>query len=217
MSNKKKVTKILKYGIPAVLVIGVIIILSTRKKKQTNDLLRSPLPEPKSDSPSVPSNFPLKKGSRNAKVGDLQRILGVEADQIFGSQTESALKTFAGVTVINSQKELDNLAAKKANAQKQTESVSRAQMLASQFTATPAAYSIYIVDTARWYGYDQDKYGAILYNGKDITQPKGLTLSNADYKIIGHTKAGNVQVQVTRGTLAGTYVVNPSTITLKNK
>ncbi|PWL28268.1 MAG: hypothetical protein DCO96_09855 [Fluviicola sp. XM-24bin1] len=36
----------------------------------------------------------LRKGSRGPEVKELQEILGIPADGIFGSQTETAVKKF---------------------------------------------------------------------------------------------------------------------------
>lgn len=44
----------------------------------------------------VAANFPLKNGSRNGYVKDIQIVLGITADGIFGSNTESAVYNATG-------------------------------------------------------------------------------------------------------------------------
>ena len=218
----KKVKNVLLWSIPPVVVIGLIYFINKQsiKKKMAANLNNSPLPEPApetsgsttSSSPSSTNLFPLKKGSKNDKVKDLQRLLGVSVDGIFGSQTEAALKSFSGKTTVDSQSELDALTAKKATQQNQTASVSRAQTLLSQFQN--GGLNVFTQQTLIAYGYVADYSGAINYTNKNITMAKGKRYNNADYKLIGTTKAGNLQMQVTRGDAQGYYIVNPNIITL---
>lgn len=72
-------------------------------------------------SPSAPSVFPLKRGSKGAKVKELQLILlkadpnilpKYGADSDFGSETESALLKLFYKSTIKSQEELDSLLSK---------------------------------------------------------------------------------------------------------
>lgn len=69
-------------------------------------------------STSVPTGFPLKKGSKGAMVVKLQKaMLAIDpkilpkygADGDFGTETETALKTLTGRTIINSPSEIDGL------------------------------------------------------------------------------------------------------------
>ena len=212
-----KLKKVLLYIVPPVAIIGIIYIINRQsiKKKISEGVKNSPLPETNIAATSQPSTtnvFPLKKGSKNNKVAELQRILGIEDDGTFGSQTESALKSFSGKTTVDSQSELSTLAAKKSNQQNASQSISRAQELLKQFQS--GGLNIYTQVDTICYGYTQDYAGAINYNSKNITLKRATKFGNSDYKLIGYTKAGNLQMQVTRGELAGTYVVNPNSITL---
>lgn len=212
-----KAKKILLYVVPPVAAIVVIYLINRQsiKKKNEGAVKNSPLPEPPATTtqtaPAI-SLFPLKKGSNNDKVKDLQRILGITADGIFGSQTESSLKSFSGKTTVDSQAELDALSAKKATQQNQAGSISRAQDLLKQFQS--GGLNIFAQSDSLVYGYTQDYAGAINYNNKNFTLYKGKTYNNSDYKLIGSTKSGNLQLQVSKGDLAGTYIVNPNSITL---
>jgi hypothetical protein len=77
---------------------------------------QSELDKIKSGSVVVSNDFPLKKGSRGAKVKELQmKLLKKDpailpkygADSDFGSETETALVKLTGKNVVNSQAELD--------------------------------------------------------------------------------------------------------------
>lgn len=212
-----KLKKVLLYIVPPVAIIGIIYIINRQsiKKKISEGVKNSPLPETNTAATSQPSTtnmFPLKKGSKNNKVAELQRILGITDDGIFGSQTESTLKSFSGKMTVDSQSELNALSEKKSTQQNASLSISRAQDLLNQFQS--GTFNIFIQTDAIAYGYVSDYAGAINYNNKNLNLKKGGTLGNADYKLIGYTKGGNLQMQVTRGELAGTYVVNPNSITL---
>ncbi|MXN90144.1 hypothetical protein GR160_02810 [Flavobacterium sp. Sd200] len=55
---------------------------------------------PVATTPTLNNSLLLKKGSTGNEVKQLQTLLGVTADGIFGSQTEAALKAKKGVTQI---------------------------------------------------------------------------------------------------------------------
>lgn len=215
-----KLKKVLLYVVPPVVIIGVIYFINRQsiKKKISDGINNSPLPEPAKATTTTASQkslFPLNRGSKNEKVTELQRILGfsgTDLDGDFGSMTETALKSFSGKTTVDSQAELDALATKKATQQNQTASISRAQELFNKFKA--GGLNIFAQVDVLGYGYTADYAGAINYTGKNVSLPKGKTYSNNDYKLIGYTKAGNLQMQITRGDFAGTYVINPNNITL---
>lgn len=209
----KTTRRILLIGGPLLIVAGVIVFINLRgKKKAVEDVKKSPLPEPPASKAfTVASDFPLKKGSNNSTVSQLQRILGVDADGIFGPKTESALKSFAGVIQINNQAELDALQQKKASLQNQEQSAGRANQLYSQYKS--GAYNIFVTQSGYMLGYIADAFGAINYSNKRLILEKGKTLP-AHYKLIGVTKGGNLMVDVTEGVNAGTYTVNPTIISL---
>ncbi|MFC7774092.1 peptidoglycan-binding domain-containing protein [Flavobacterium sp. GCM10027622] len=95
---------------------GLLGILWWRKKKAEQEVSQLPIEEP-SETTSIPKvatppiskpkpqntlnrSLPLKNGSRGNEVQELQRKLGVEADGIFGSKTETALLKAKGVKSI---------------------------------------------------------------------------------------------------------------------
>ncbi|MFC4817623.1 peptidoglycan-binding domain-containing protein [Flavobacterium sp. GCM10023249] len=95
---------------------GLLGILWWRKKKAEQEVSQLPIEEPL-EATSIPKvatppiskpkpqitlnrSLPLKNGSRGNEVQELQRKLGVEADGIFGSKTETALLKAKGVKSI---------------------------------------------------------------------------------------------------------------------
>jgi hypothetical protein len=69
-------------------------------------------------SPSIPSSFPLKKGSKGAKVLELQKaIMSINpkllpkfgADGDFGSETELAVSRMLGKKTIDSQADIETI------------------------------------------------------------------------------------------------------------
>jgi len=92
-----------------------------------------------STSSSSTKYFPLKKGSRGAKVKELQQaILKYDskllpkfgADSDFGSETENAINTILGKTSIASQEEIDSIISK-ADSMKKSEETKKAVEVAN--------------------------------------------------------------------------------------
>lgn len=92
-------------------------VQSNKKLVVTPPAPPAPSPTP---SPST-SVFPLRKGSRGAKVKELQNLIlrfdknalpKFGADSDFGSETETALNKLTGKKTVDSQKELDALYAR---------------------------------------------------------------------------------------------------------
>lgn len=209
--------KVLRIVIPVAVVGTVIYIISLieKKKKADQSVKHSPLtePPPASATPATnSSDFPLKLGSRNSTVTQLQVLLGVTSDGIFGNGTQSALKAFSGKTTVDTQAEFDALKSKKATMQSQSASSARAQTLYNQFKA--GGLNIYTQETLIAYGFVKDYAGAISYTGKSLTMPKAKTYNNKDYVLTGYTIGGNLMMQITAGDLKGDYIINPNYITL---
>jgi hypothetical protein len=210
--NPKLKKAIVVFG-PLVVGIGAIYFLN-RKRKEEIDSAETILPGqelniPVQSAPAPTSMFPLKQGSNNSKVKELQSILGVTADGAFGPKTEDALVKFAGVRSVDSQAQLDEI---KRKAQGST-NFNRAMDLFNRFNK--GGQAIYVIKSTQTLQAIVDTFGAIIYTGKAITLPGGKVYNNQDYKITGVTKTGNLQVTVTRGTLAGMYIFDPNNITLK--
>lgn len=87
-------------GIVAFLAIGAYFLFS---KKQDDTTLPTENDQPQTPAPSEPQiinlnyNLMLKNGSRGNEVKELQRLLRITTDGIFGNQTEKALFTEKGV------------------------------------------------------------------------------------------------------------------------
>lgn len=121
---KKNVQKIL-FAVP--IVVGLYLIVRQLTKGSMQKPLPEPNPEPNPDptdpvvSPSSTDNFPLKRGSKGARVIELQKYIlkkdpkalpkfGV--DGIFGKETEDALYRlfFAIITIDNGVISINNQA-----------------------------------------------------------------------------------------------------------
>lgn len=217
--------KIALWGIPIAGGIGLIYWVSRAGKKNPEDDGNSPGPYSNAtDStalklkppPATNSSFPLRNGSRNSYVTDLQKALGISADGIFGTQTEQALKNAAGVSAIKDQKEFGEIIAKtKAGAVSTaatTEKISRANDLFAKYAT--GKFDILPLETKFWYSVNKDAYGAFNYNDIGITMYKGTKLNRNDYSIADVTKSGNIVIYVNKGSLLGSYIGDPRTITL---
>ena len=120
--------------IAAPILIGGIIVYKKLKKddkpsiggKKSDTDVNKTTPAIEIKTPPVPkpkesSGFPLKKGSKGAKVKELQiYLLRIDAKSLpkfgadgdFGSETESALKKIMGTTSVGTQAELDAIITK---------------------------------------------------------------------------------------------------------
>lgn len=107
------------FGIPVA--IGVYLIYKQFSKPKDPKDPEDPKPDPKPDpkDPKKPdpkvSVYPLKKGSKNSVVGQLQNLLlscnpkalpKYGADNDFGTETETALLKYTGKKTVDSQAEL---------------------------------------------------------------------------------------------------------------
>jgi len=97
------------------LVAGIAIALIVRHNKKKQAALpeqTAPVAEPQPENPSLPASpssqggtlnrdLVLKRGSTGNEVRELQRLLGITADGIFGPQTEAKLKAVKFVTQVS--------------------------------------------------------------------------------------------------------------------
>lgn len=216
---------VLAWGIP---IVGAVALVFWVKKGGRNKEDDGKSPGPVSNatdstaavikSPPVPANssFPLRIGSRNSYVTELQKALGIAADGIFGSQTEQALKNAAGISAIRDEKEFKEVIAKiKAGAAATAdiaEKIARGNDLKTKFAT--GKFSIRPLETKFWYRVQKDAYGALNYDDVGITLYKTTTYNKDDYSIAEVTKLGNIIIYVNKGTLIGSYIGDPRTITL---
>ncbi len=110
--NVKNEDKVL-IGVGLVAVGGIGYLYWRKKQKQKQDELLTDIPEPETTIPAdipieVPStgavlnkNKVLAKGSKGVEVRELQRLLGVTIDGVFGSITQTALQSKKGVSRIS--------------------------------------------------------------------------------------------------------------------
>ncbi len=190
--------------IPFLLVGGVVVYASVRKKRGVPDPgdAVQPALQP------ADSIYPLKKGSNNSKVTELQKLLGVAADGIFGSQTEAALVAKAGMTSVSNASEFDQVKKAVNNAV----NLQRAQDMVTKFKT--GLYSIMAIVPSVYNQVIEDYAGALTTTGKALQMKAGKYVSKTDYLLVKTTKSGNVLMQVPTGANAGTYSVDPATITL---
>lgn len=211
MKNMSTGKKVFMWVAPAVLIGTIIYFLNKKKGKAIDDtkVVADPNVPKSSSSTSSSDSFPLKQGSRGERVKILQRIIGADVDGIFGPNTENALISFAGVRVVNSQADLDNL-------QKTAEGLitaQRANMLVNKFDQ--GGVSLFATKNVMARQCVIDAFGAIQYTGYGINLHGGKLYSNQDYIIQGATKLGGVIFYVNKGDLLGTYVVDANSITVK--
>lgn len=217
--------KIALWGLPVLGALGLIYWVS-RAGKNSEDDGKSPgpvsnatdgtAPVIKPPPPSSNSSFPLRNGSRNSYVSQLQQALGIAADGIFGSQTEQALKTLAGVSAIKDEKELGEILAKIKAGAASTAAIAEKKARGNDLMAKYATgkYDISPIETKFWYKVQKDAYGAYNYENKGITIYKGTKYNKNDYSITDVTKSGNVILYINKGALLGSYIGDPRTITL---
>jgi len=79
--------------IAPILIGGYLIYKQLNPKKTYNKPTKKDNPAPPPDKKTEASYFPLKVGSHNDYVGQLQDELGIAIDGIFGSQTLAALQS----------------------------------------------------------------------------------------------------------------------------
>lgn len=108
MTKEEKV--ITGVAVASVLTLGTIVVIKRIKKNRelaNNEVIE--LPETTASNTSAPKpkpvvlnkNLVLKKGSKGSEVKSLQKMLGISADGIFGSQTEAKLMAVKGVKQIS--------------------------------------------------------------------------------------------------------------------
>jgi len=193
--------------------IGTIMIIRYFKGK---NIAKNNTPDSGAGTPAskpiVSSAWPLKNGSRGDSVKQLQSLLGVSADGIFGPITQAALLAQTGKTSIASQSEFNTIIAQLQNKPVISNNKARAQQLIDQWNAATFVYQRQLMATSKViaYGVIEDAAGALLPNNKNITLVANQKLNRNDYKPVGVTTQGFLRIQVMNGDLKGLYKVDPN-------
>lgn len=171
-------------------------------------------------TPSVDSKFPLKVGSRNDYVGELQDALGIATDKIFGKQTLAALKEQTGKSQISSYDELQQTIADIIaydNAQNVvSDKSSRANSIINQFNSGIGLTDMVLLNDSVFRGFIQDNVSNDYKStGMILNWKKGKVLNLNDYQPDFVMDDGSLMLYVPHGTLQGYWKVNPNDITIK--
>jgi hypothetical protein len=175
-------------------------------------------------SPNIDSNFPLKNGSRNTYVKELQDALGVAIDGIFGKNTLAALQEQAGKTQIANYDELEQtianiIATDNASAASDTKSA-RANSILNQFTSNQSnnlgLTDLYTLRATAMKGYLYDSpSGNYLSNGTFVNLDTDSTFNLNDYQPNFVTADGYLMINIPNGNLQGYWKLNPNDITIQ--
>lgn len=168
-------------------------------------------PQLQVSSAPVSSAFPLKNGSNNSYVKQLQTALGVTADGAFGANTLAALQSQYGISTVPSQSDLNSIVNGGMSTVQQN--ISLATSLTAQFAAGGVCITVY-PDTFCTQ-VNEDGAGDLNPTGLGITLSNGKYYDMTDYVLDGATMLGKVilKVSATDGT-AGEYTLDPNNINL---
>lgn len=209
-----------------VILAGVYYIYKKGKDKEIGygeKKYQDVIDETKGITKSTLSNckFPLKVGSRNECVKELQYALGIKPDGIFGSkETLPALKNKTGKTQILNDAELRQIidSIKKSEVAVSEYSVNKNAALKVNELFNKDEYSniLFLKDTTL-YQVIKDLNGDFVRNGYVINMKANRTLSLNDYiPQYQFSKNGNLILNVSKvGTNTGNWEINANNITLK--
>lgn len=196
--------------------IGIIAVIRYLKGAKPNPLNQDSIPNSTASNPAVAttaSTFPLKNGSKNELVTQLQVALGVTADGAFGPKTQAALLAQTSKTSIATQAEFNTIIATLKNKPVVAAAKSRAESLTSQWQKN-TALQLMVLSKVLAYQVVQDAAGALNPTGKSISLVPNIKLSRADYVPKGATTSGFLLFDITKGSLIGKYKVDASKITV---
>lgn len=117
MANLKKISPVIIFGVP-ILIGAYFIYKAIKGKKGVTGNSETESNDSGGVIPAVAKLFPLKRGSKGAKVEELQKAILVYdkgllpkfgADKDYGSETENAVKTILGKSTIDSQDDIDKI------------------------------------------------------------------------------------------------------------
>lgn len=201
--------------------IGAYLILRQFSKKNDPKGDAPPPVPPAPPAPPAPSSdFPLRKGTKNATVETLQTTLntGLQAqgstllvvDGNFGSKTLAALQSLAGTTTIQNQAQLDALRAQMLELASLSTDLDWGWKLLDAYNS--GTYTNFVVKAPiTLIGYTKNFEGKYIKNGKALNMP-ARSYSLPDYAIKAVAKDGTMRIEVKN---AGIYYT-PNGIDLKS-
>lgn len=193
---------------------GIYLIHLLKSKpaaKLPDSVDKSPASTPK--QATTASVFPLKVGSKSDLVKQLQSLLGVTADGIFGPKTLAALTAQTQKTQIATQAEFNQVIASLEAKPVIAAGQSRGKLLISQYGSAPTSQMMAIT-TVTAPEVVADQSGALQPTGKAVKLVGGLKLAHADYVPLDITTAGYLLFKIASGALTGTYKVDASKMTI---
>ena len=210
-------------AITAILLTGGFFIY---KYFSTKPVIGKPIPTPMPPNPPIvnPTNntedgFPLKLGSKNDYVKQLQDELGVIVDGIFGSKTLAALKEQTGKSQIQSYDELQSvidqiLQQDAASLETDSRAKRSNDILDEAFNTSPS--DILVLKDTVWKLYNYDTVSNQYVKSNMILNfKKNQKLNLNDYQPFSVMNDGYLVVNCTRGVNSGYWRVDPSDITLQ--
>ncbi len=219
MSSKKNIALVI-----ASIVIGGVGIYSviryikgkkipSEKEKDVTGNVGESAPVKTSPIQASAGSFPLKFGSKNSLVGQLQTALGISSDNAFGAKTQAALLAQTGKLSITTQQEFNTIITSLSMRPAIAANIKRADSLIATYKNNTLSQMM-AINNITAYGGIEDTSGAFILNNKNVTLKSGVKLSRADYVPYKHTAQGYLVFIITTGTLKGTYKVDPNKITL---
>lgn len=196
-------------------VVGAVLLFKYFRSPKRKDFSNTspgstPIPPLKSTDPS---DFPLKNGSKNELVKQLQSLLGVTADGIFGPKTAAALLAQTGKIQITSQTQFDEVIKKLTAVAATGSNTARADQLVKDWKGNSTLRMTAIADTVAT-EVKQDIYGALVATGKSLGLPKNTTYARDQHVLVGSTKQGFLTFRRGGNNLPGLYKVDPTKISL---
>lgn len=207
--------------VAAILVVaGLFLLLNQAKAAKVKKMLNEPdsLPDSPASKPvkatSPTSTFPIRIGSaKNALVTQLQTLLGVTADGLFGPKTSAALALQTGKAQINNQAEYDALVTKLQNTTAITANRARGNDIVARWKSN-TALQLTTITKSYFTGVSQDAYGALNPNGKNQVINANYKLNRNDYTPQGVSTAGFLVFSINNGEAKGLYKTDVNNMTL---
>lgn len=212
-----------KILIPTIIgVAGLILIFKEKlfgKKKELvagEDVDKPDEPKEIISGSTVTDNFPLKFGSRGSRVRELQTLLGVKADGIFGRITEAEVMKYLGKSSVDNQQDMIRIKALKQVESSKSAKYKHASNLLNNFNANKSLGILPLVDT-KAIGINLDYTNKYVPTGRNVILRKNVFLNRNDYVLKAVSNDGDLRFEITRGEqLAGWYYLDPYNITLKS-